>query len=210
MLYSPSSNLTLLFALPTCIPNLVSIKFILYYSIILVNPNGAGFFIYEFVFLDRTATLPFFILIFFSVSTYRLFGLVSYFSLRFILTQNPPQGWNRKLKHCLFWSSNQFCLNCCISTKLSLIVYLINIDMSKCQMWLQVMEHSLILLVLGYFSIFLLLPEKKGPRPRPKWIYKHVSDNFKKYLSVGNFGILSVVVGVSSASTAFTGLCTGL
>ena len=26
------------------------------------------------------------------------------------------------------------CLNCCISTKLSLIVYLINTDMSKCQM----------------------------------------------------------------------------
>ena len=41
------------------------------------------------------------------------------------------------------------------------------------------------------FPIFLQLP-KKGLRP--KWtIYKHVSDKSKKCLSVGNFGILSVV-----------------
>ena len=37
--------------------------------------------------------------------------------------------------------------------------------------------------------LFLQLPEKG---PRPKWtICKHVSDNSKKCLSVGNFWILS-------------------
>ena len=35
-------------------------------------------------------------------------------------------------------------LNCCISTKLSLIVYKSNTDVSKCQMWLQFMEFLLI------------------------------------------------------------------
>ena len=73
-----------------------------------------------------------------------------------------------------------------------------------------------LLVVLGYFSVALCSYyfcnfRKKGPRP--KWtIYKHVSDNSKKCLSVGNFGILSVVVvGVlCSASTAYTGLCRGL
>ena len=44
------------------------------------------------------------------------------------------------------------------------------------------------------FLLFLQLSEKG---PRPKWtIHKHVSDNFKKWLSVGNSGILSVVVVV--------------
>ena len=42
------------------------------------------------------------------------------------------------------------CLNCCISTKLSLIIYLINTDMSNYQMWLQVMECLLILLCFLY------------------------------------------------------------
>ena len=55
------------------------------------------------------------------------------------------------------------------------------------------------------FPLFLQLPEKT---PRPKCtIYKHVSDNSKKYLSVGNFGILFVVC---SAYTAYTSLCRGL
>ena len=46
--------------------------------------------------------------------------------------------------------------------------------------------------------------------PRPKWtFYKHVSDNSNKCLSVGNFGILFVVV-VCSTSTAYTSLCRGL
>ena len=56
---------------------------------------------------------------------------------------------------------------------------------------------------------------KKGPRP--KWtIYKHVSDNSKKCLSVGNSEILSVVCRPSSAvvvvvvcvlAPAYTSLC---
>ena len=49
--------------------------------------------------------------------------------------------------------------------------------------------------VLGYFSLRTLCshfyPEKG---PRPKWtIHNHESDKNKGYLSVGDFGILSVV-----------------
>ena len=58
-----------------------------------------------------------------------------------------------------------------------------------------------------YFCNF----RKKGPRP--KWtIYKHLSDNSKKCLSIGNFRILYVVCHLSSsvvvwsASTAYTSL----
>ena len=37
----------------------------------------------------------------------------------------------------------------------------------------------------------------------PKWtIYKHVSNKNKKYLSVGNFGILSVVCNATAAYTS--------
>ena len=46
---------------------------------------------------------------------------------------------------------------------------------------------------------------KNGPRPR--WtIYKHVSENTKKCLSVGNSGILSVIVicRLSSVLCGFT------
>ena len=50
---------------------------------------------------------------------------------------------------------------------------------------------------------------KKGPNP--KWtIYKHVSDKSKKCLSVGNSGILSVVVVMSVVcvlASAYTSLC---
>ena len=51
--------------------------------------------------------------------------------------------------------------------------------------------------ILGYFSTlcsnYFCNFWKKGPRP--KWtIYKHISDNSKKCLSVGSFEILSVVV----------------
>ena len=48
------------------------------------------------------------------------------------------------------------------------------------------------------------LPEK-GPRPKVS-IYKHISDNSKKCLAVGNFGILSVC----RASATYTSLCRGL
>ena len=44
------------------------------------------------------------------------------------------------------------CPNCFISTKLSPIVYLIDIDMSKCQMSLQVMECLLIRFVFANFA----------------------------------------------------------
>ena len=48
------------------------------------------------------------------------------------------------------------------------------------------------------WHLFLKLSEKKCPTP--KWtLYKHVSDNSKKCLSVGNFGILSVVVCLLSS-----------
>ena len=57
-----------------------------------------------------------------------------------------------------------------------------------------------VLQFLGYFSskpmfpLFMQLPEKS---PRLKFIiYKHVSDNSKKCLSVGSFRILSVVCGL--------------
>ena len=44
--------------------------------------------------------------------------------------------------------------------------------------------------------------------PRPKWIiYKHVSDESKKCLSVGNARILSVVC---EQSPAFPSICRGL
>ena len=59
--------------------------------------------------------------------------------------------------------------------------------------------------VLVYFSVNLCshyFCDCRKERP-----YKHESDN--KCLSVGNFGILSVVV-VCSASTAYTSLCRGL
>ena len=49
---------------------------------------------------------------------------------------------------------------------------------------------------------------KKGPRS--EWtIYKHVSDNSKKSLSVGNSGILSVIV-VCVLAPAYISLCRGL
>ena len=48
-------------------------------------------------------------------------------------------------------------------------------------------------------------------RFRPKWtIYKHVSGNSKKCLSVGNSGILTVVVGVWILAPTYTSLCRGL
>ena len=58
---------------------------------------------------------------------------------------------------------------------------------------------------------------KKGPRL--KWtIYKHISDNSKKYLTVGNFGIMPVFRyvcryiyrSVCRASTTYNSLCRGL
>ena len=46
---------------------------------------------------------------------------------------------------------------------------------------------------------------------RSKWtIYKHVSDNSRKCLSVGNSGILSIVVVVCVLAPAYTSLCRGL
>ena len=44
-----------------------------------------------------------------------------------------------------------------VSPKLSLILYLINTDMSKCQMWLHlhVMERTLFFTCFGYFDTFL-------------------------------------------------------
>ena len=47
--------------------------------------------------------------------------------------------------------------------------------------------------IINLCRLFFCNFRKKGPRP--KWtIYKHVSDNSKKCLSVGNSGILFVVV----------------
>ena len=65
--------------------------------------------------------------------------------------------WNALWFYCVFWVfsyiiSDHSSLNCCISTKLSLIVYLINTEMSKSQMWLQALQRHLILLrFLGIF-----------------------------------------------------------
>ena len=57
------------------------------------------------------------------------------------------------------------------------------------------------------FEVIFAISRRKGPRP--KWtIHKHESDKIKKCLSVGNFGILSVVI--CSASTAYINLCKGL
>ena len=59
--------------------------------------------------------------------------------------------WNAFWFYYVLWAFSYIiidhsCLNCCISTKLSLIVYLINTDLLKCQMWLQVMKCLLNLL----------------------------------------------------------------
>ena len=65
--------------------------------------------------------------------------------------------WNTLRFYCVFWVFSyifyhQSCLNCCISTKLSLVVYLIDTDMSVYRMWLQVMKSLLIW--LRFFSNF--------------------------------------------------------
>ena len=58
------------------------------------------------------------------------------------------------------------------------------------------------------FLVYLRFSNRKCPRP--KWtIYKHVSDKSKKYMSVGNSGILSVVV-VCVLNPAYTSLCKDL
>ena len=65
--------------------------------------------------------------------------------------------WHALWLYCVFWVFSYIIdeyswLKYCISTKLTLTVYLIIAYMSKCQMWLQVMEHPLILLrFLGIF-----------------------------------------------------------
>ena len=57
--------------------------------------------------------------------------------------------WKALWFYCFFWVlsyifDDHSCLNCCISNKLSLIVYPIFTDMSKWQIWLEAMKHSLI------------------------------------------------------------------
>ena len=57
--------------------------------------------------------------------------------------------WKAFWFYCVFWVYSYIiidhtCLNSCISTKLSLFVFVINTEMSKCQMWLQVVERPLI------------------------------------------------------------------
>ena len=48
-----------------------------------------------------------------------------------------------------------------------------------------------------YLKIGEKLQDYKLKGPRPKWtVYKHISDKFKKCLSVGNSGILLVVWSV--------------
>ena len=64
----------------------------------------------------------------------------------------------RLLNLLLFWYFHTFLLTIHVwivvsPQKLSLIIYLINTDMSKCQMWLQVMERPLIL--LRFLVIFI-------------------------------------------------------
>ena len=62
---------------------------------------------------------------------------------------------------------------------------------------------------VNLYSHYLRLPEKKDPRP--KWtIYKHISYKNKPFLSVSSFRILSVVVVICSAPTAYTSLYRGL
>ena len=51
--------------------------------------------------------------------------------------------------------------------------------------------------------------QKKDPRPKWVIIHKHESDKNKKCLSLGNFGVLSVIV-VCSAPIALTSLGRGL
>ena len=74
------------------------------------------------------------------------------------------QMWLQIMEHHLillgfFWEFSDLiddysCLNCCISTKHSLIVCVINTNMSKCQMRLQAMEC---LLILSRFFCFFCI-----------------------------------------------------
>ena len=73
------------------------------------------------------------------------------------------------------------CLNCCISTKHSLIVYLISTDMSKCQMWLQVMESFLI------FIMFFMEFREKLTNIMSEGLYLH--QTFLNYIFDVNINI---------------------
>ena len=64
--------------------------------------------------------------------------------------------WKALWFYYVFWPFSYIiieysCLNSCISTKLSLIIYLINTDTSKCHMWLQVMPLNFITFFLRIF-----------------------------------------------------------
>ena len=77
------------------------------------------------------------------------------------------------------------------------------------------MTYRALELILVYFynkPMWTIFCNFRKKDPRTKWtIYKHVLDNYKKCLSVGNSGILSVVVVVVCVlAPAYTSLCRGL
>ena len=116
--------------------------------IILVVPNVVEFLISNTVFCFRMETLPY--VWKYSNKTERHLCLIRHSFTK--LSQNvyinilvyqyarcDCKLWNALRFYCVFWVfsyifDNYSCLNCCICTELSLIVYLINNDMSKCQM----------------------------------------------------------------------------
>ena len=110
--------------------------------------------------------------------------------------------WKALRFYCVFWVFSYIideysCQRYCIFTKLSQMVCLINMYILKCQhakcdcwLWFNCIFWVFwvfwvtfqVTLCSYYFCNF----RKKVPRP--KWtIYKHVSDNSKKGLSIGNF-----------------------
>ena len=132
--------------------------------IILVDPNGAEFLVFETVFLGRSATLPYVRKI--NHKNERHLRLVSHILTK--LSQNvcltniqiliyghsrcDCKLWNAPWFYYVFWVVS-YINNWLLMSELlylhkkkhSLIVYLIDTDVSKCQMCLQVMESFLIL-----------------------------------------------------------------
>ena len=88
------------------------------------------------------------------------------------------------------------------------MMFWLKLNMGNGPIWHFAVTHTCF--IWGYFysnSMFPLFLQF----PRPKWtIYKHVSDNPKNCLTVGNFGVLSFVCGLlsvfCSASAAYISL----
>ena len=114
----------------------------------LVMSNVAGFLIFETVFSYRLATLPYILKkyhknerhlrlvthIFTKLS--QNMCLINTHIFMYQHTRRDYKLWKALWFHWVFSYifDDHSCLNCCISTKLSLIVCLINCDISKCQM----------------------------------------------------------------------------